>query len=66
MHGALESDLMIHSRTILWYKERTVTVQAGSLITAEEESLSNENNSESKQEESHKTCKHIGLISYMV
>lgn len=56
MHGAYESDVRTHSRTSRWYKERTVATHAGSLITAEEASLSNENSSESKQDECHKTC----------
>ena len=62
VHGALASDLITQSRTILWYKERTVDVQAGSLMTVEEESSWNENSNESKQDESHKTCKDVVLI----
>ena len=50
---------MIHSRTTFWYKERTVTTQAGSLITVEGESLCIENSKESKQDEFHKTCMNV-------
>jgi hypothetical protein len=39
VHGAYESDMLIHSLTILWYKERIDAIKAGSLITAEGESL---------------------------
>ena len=65
MHGALETDFIIHSRTILWYKVRTVAVQAGSLMTAVEESPLNENSKESMQEESHKTCKDTINLKYI-
>lgn len=55
VQGAYDSDLTIHSRTTLWYKERTVTTQAGSLTTVEGASLCMENSKESKQDEFHIT-----------
>lgn len=65
VHGALESDLIIQSRTILWYKVRTVAVQAGSLMMVVEESSLNENSIESMQEEYHKTCKNTINLKYI-
>lgn len=56
VHGAYESDLTIHSRTTFWYNERTVTTQAGSLITMLGPLMSNENSRESKQDEFHSAC----------
>lgn len=65
VHGALETDFIIHSRTILWYKVRTVAVQAGSLMMVVEESSLNENSKESMQGESHKTCKDTINLKYI-
>lgn len=58
VQGAYERDVITHSCTSLWYKERTVAIQAGSLITPGV-SLPTENSRESRQDEFHKTCMHV-------
>lgn len=61
VQGAFDSALVIHSRTIFWYNERTLATQAGSLTKVEGKPLWTEKRSESKQVDFHRTC---GLVHF--